>query len=82
MGAFIFLVVLLGIFSQVHGIVIPGPDSDHKYKSAVAEISLTDPNRKDPWNMTENRKTMVSVFIPPIHEQRSRKDRQRPVLPR
>jgi hypothetical protein len=64
MGAFIFLVVLLGIFSQVHGIVIPGPDSDHKYKSAVAEISLTDPNRKDPWNMTENRKTMVSVFIP------------------
>jgi hypothetical protein len=47
MSAFtILLVVLLGIFSQVHGILIPGPDSDHKYKSAVAEVSLTDPIAK------------------------------------
>jgi hypothetical protein len=57
-------VVLLGIFSQVQGILIPGPDAIHKYKSAVAEIFLVDPIRKDPWNVTENRKIMVSVFMP------------------
>jgi hypothetical protein len=65
MAAFaILLVILLAFFSQVRGILIPGPDSGHKYKSAVAEFSLVDSTRKDPWALTENRKIMVSLFMP------------------
>ncbi|KAF2026239.1 hypothetical protein EK21DRAFT_116026 [Setomelanomma holmii] len=45
-------------------IVIPGPDSEHKYKPAVASFSLNDQSRKDAWDTADNRKIMVSVFMP------------------
>jgi len=43
--------------------LIPGPDSEHKYKSAVAEFALTDKSRKDPWDGGD-RKIMASLFMP------------------
>jgi hypothetical protein len=65
MAAFVtLLIILLALFSQVKGVLIPGPDSKHKYTSAVAEFSLVDSTRKDPWATTENRKIMVSLFMP------------------
>jgi hypothetical protein len=65
MAAIAFLlVVLLALFSQVHGVLIPGPDKDHKYKSAVAEFPLVDKTRKDPHDPSQDRKLMVSLFMP------------------
>jgi hypothetical protein len=60
----LLLVVLLAFFSQVHSILIPAPDSEHKFKSAVAEFSLVDYNRKDPHSTDDDCKIMVSLFMP------------------
>jgi hypothetical protein len=60
----LFLVALHAFFIQVDGILIPNPDSEHKYKSTVAEFSLVDKTHDDPWDKTKNRKIMVSLFMP------------------
>jgi hypothetical protein len=60
----LLLVGLLAFFNQVHSILIPGPDSEHKFKSAVAEFSLVDNRRKDPHSVDDDRKIMVSLFMP------------------
>jgi hypothetical protein len=58
----ILVVVLLAFFGQSNGLLIPGPDSEHKYNSAVADFALTDTSRKDPWDGGD-RKIMVSLFM-------------------
>jgi hypothetical protein len=58
----LILIALLAVLSQA--VLIPGPDSNHKYESAVAEFSLIDKTRKDPFNAGEIRKIMVSLFMP------------------
>jgi hypothetical protein len=60
----LLLVVLLAFFSQVHSILIPAPDSEHKFKSAVAEFLLVDNKRKDSHSIDDDRKIMVSLFMP------------------
>ncbi|KAF2827909.1 hypothetical protein CC86DRAFT_201720 [Ophiobolus disseminans] len=57
------LVILLAFFSQVHGLLIPGPDAKHPSKGAVASFALVDKSRKDPWDGGD-RKIMVSLFMP------------------
>ena len=45
--------------------LIPAPDADsHAYKVAVAHFPLTDVTYKDPYAATQNRKLMVSLFLP------------------
>jgi pimeloyl-ACP methyl ester carboxylesterase len=60
----LLLVVLLAFFSPVHSVLIPGPDADHKYQSAVAEFPLVDTTRKDPHLTDSDRRIMVSLFMP------------------
>jgi hypothetical protein len=61
----LLLTFILAYFSQiVHGVNIPGPDSAHKYKSAVAHFALVDSARQDPYASGESRKVMVSLFMP------------------
>jgi hypothetical protein len=61
----LLLVALLAFFSQVgHSFLIPAPDSGHKFKAAVAEFSIVDTKRKDPHTIDEDRKIMVSLFMP------------------
>ncbi|KAH7080852.1 hypothetical protein FB567DRAFT_606213 [Paraphoma chrysanthemicola] len=59
----VFLVLLLAFLGQAKNLVIPGPDSDHKYKPAIASFSLTDTSRKDPWDKND-RKIAVTLLMP------------------
>ncbi|KAH7066600.1 hypothetical protein BKA63DRAFT_522774 [Paraphoma chrysanthemicola] len=58
------LVFSLAFLGQAKNLVIPGPDSDHKYKPAIASFSLTDISRKDPWDTNSDRKIALTVFMP------------------
>lgn len=65
----LLLVLLLAFLGHIDGvraknILMPAPDAEHKYKSAVASFSLVDFSRKDPWDTAENRKIMLTIFMP------------------
>jgi hypothetical protein len=59
----LILTILLVLTGSSTGILIPGPDALHRYKSAVAHFSLTDTSRKDPY-APGNRAIMLSLFLP------------------
>lgn len=63
----ILAVVSLAFFTQVNSALIPGPDKDHDYKSALAHFELVDIARKDPHDSTKDRRIMVSLFLP-VHK--------------
>ncbi|OAL04907.1 hypothetical protein IQ06DRAFT_344290 [Phaeosphaeriaceae sp. SRC1lsM3a] len=63
-GLAVLAVALLAFFCQVNAALIPGPDSQHGHKSAVAHFELVDPGRKDPHAPTQDRRIMVSLFLP------------------
>ncbi|KAH7406897.1 hypothetical protein DE146DRAFT_607975 [Phaeosphaeria sp. MPI-PUGE-AT-0046c] len=59
---------LLAFFCQVNSALIPGPDMEkHDYMSAVAHFELVDAARKDPHSPAQNRRIMVSLFLP-VHK--------------
>ncbi|KAF1844102.1 uncharacterized protein K460DRAFT_157641 [Cucurbitaria berberidis CBS 394.84] len=61
----IALVVLLALFQSSRAILIPPPDTKtHGFEVAVAQFSLTDTAHKDPYMPTEDRKIMLSLFMP------------------
>jgi hypothetical protein len=60
----LLVVILLALFGHSNSNLIPGPDDQHPYKSAVAHFSLIDTATKDPYAPAEDRKTMLSLFLP------------------
>jgi hypothetical protein len=62
------LVILLAIFSSSHAIMVPGADYLHSSKIAVAHFPLTDVVNKDPYQPGQDRRTMVSLFVPVAKE--------------
>ncbi|KAH3967809.1 1-alkyl-2-acetylglycerophosphocholine esterase [Parastagonospora nodorum] len=66
MGGILYLLAgILAICSPVvSSVLLPGPDDQHQYKIAVADIELIDTMRKDPHSQDEDRKIMVSLFMP------------------
>ncbi|KAJ4373117.1 hypothetical protein N0V83_003408 [Neocucurbitaria cava] len=61
----LILVVLLALLEQGSAILLPPPGPNtHGYKVAVSHFPLTDVAHKDPHNQAENRRIMVSTFIP------------------
>jgi hypothetical protein len=58
------LVILLAIFGSSHAIMVPGADYLHGSKVAVAHFPLTDVVNKDPYQPGQDRRTMVSLFMP------------------
>jgi hypothetical protein len=57
-------VVLAVISRSSHAIQVPGADNNHRFKVAVSHFPLTDTARKDPYHPTEDRRVMVSLFMP------------------
>lgn len=66
MGAILYLLagILASCSPVVSGVLLPGPDNNHEYKVAVADIELIDTARKDPHSQDIDRKIMVSLFMP------------------
>ncbi|USP80138.1 hypothetical protein yc1106_07412 [Curvularia clavata] len=60
----IITVVLASLFRSSHAIKVPGADNNHKFKVAVSHFPLADGARKDPYHPTEDRRVMVSLFMP------------------
>ncbi|CAG5142413.1 uncharacterized protein ALTATR162_LOCUS1147 [Alternaria atra] len=59
------LVILLSaLYGNVHAIRIPGADENHKYMVAVSHFPLTNTAAKDPYKPDEDRRLMVSLFMP------------------
>ncbi|KAI4923297.1 hypothetical protein J4E85_008334 [Alternaria conjuncta] len=58
----ITLTVLLP--QNVHSIEIPGADNNHNYQVAVSHFPLTDSTKKDPYRPDEDRRVMVSLYMP------------------
>ncbi|KAH6857454.1 hypothetical protein BKA58DRAFT_369948 [Alternaria rosae] len=45
-------------------IEIPGADNNHNYEVAVSHFPLTDSTKKDPYHPDEDRRIMISLFMP------------------
>ncbi|KAI4648893.1 uncharacterized protein J4E79_009965 [Alternaria viburni] len=58
----ITLTVLLP--QNVHSIEIPGADNNHNYLVAVSHFPLTDSTKKDPYRPEQDRRVMVSLYMP------------------
>ncbi|KAI4948009.1 hypothetical protein J4E86_008527 [Alternaria arbusti] len=58
----ITLTVLLP--QNVHSIEIPGADNNHNYLVAVSHFPLTDSTTKNPYHPDEDRRVMVSFYMP------------------
>jgi hypothetical protein len=58
------LVIILALFGSSHAILVPSADSYHNFKVAVTHFPLTDATHKDPYNPAEDRRVMVSLFMP------------------
>jgi hypothetical protein len=58
------LIILLALFDSTHAIMVPGADNLHTYKVAVAAFPLTDLVHKDVYKPDQDRRTMVSLFMP------------------
>ncbi|KNG44477.1 hypothetical protein DDE82_000400 [Stemphylium lycopersici] len=63
-GLTLIIVLALGFSGSSNAIQIPGADDNHKYKVAVTHFPLTDTAHKDPYHPTEDRRVMVSLFMP------------------
>ncbi|KAF5849447.1 hypothetical protein GGP41_006364 [Bipolaris sorokiniana] len=61
---FTITLVLAVISRGSHAVQIPGADNNHRFKVAVSHFPLTDTTRKDPYFSTEDRRVMVSLFMP------------------
>ncbi|KAI4906097.1 hypothetical protein J4E90_010860 [Alternaria incomplexa] len=48
----------------VHSIDIPGADTNHNYLVAVSHFPLTDSTKKDPYRPDQDRRIMVSLYMP------------------
>ncbi|KAI4948287.1 hypothetical protein J4E91_006282 [Alternaria rosae] len=62
----LILVIALTVLlpQNVHSIEIPGADINHNYQVAVSHFPLTDSTKKDPYHPDEDRRIMISLFMP------------------
>lgn len=58
------VVLLTALYGNVHAVRLPSADGKHKYKVAVSHFPLTDTARKDPYKPDEDRRLMVSLYMP------------------
>jgi len=62
----LILVITLTVLlpQNVHSIEIPGADNNHNYLVAVSHFPLTDSTKKDPYRPEQDRRIMVSLYMP------------------
>jgi hypothetical protein len=58
------VIALSALYGNVHAIRLPSADNNHKYKVAVSHFPLTDTVHKDPYKPGEDRRVMVSLYMP------------------
>jgi len=74
----LILVITLTVLlpQNVHSIEIPGADNNHNYQVAVSHFPLTDSTRKDSYRPDEDRRIMVSLYMPVPRKQCSASGQQ------
>ena len=79
----LILVITLTVLlpQNVHSIEIPGADNNHNYLVAVSHFPLTDSTKKDPYRPEQDRRIMVSLYMPVPRKQCSAMGQQKYMPP-